>query len=738
MIFLITNNKTPMRRYLRNIFVAAMLLKGSLLFPQFSPGNLVVLQAGNGSSALVNTGNPILLREFTPAGVPAFSVAVSNSVSPMVISGSAVSEGGLSLTPNGKYLVFAGYATALGFTASLSGSSASTLNRGIGIVNAAGVFTRVATSPAFYSGNSIRSAGSDGAANYWAAGGNAGANYFGLNAAATIIQTSVTNTRNVMAFNGNLYFSTGSGTAGIYRVGNGFPVSAGQTCSLLIATSGTTTTSSSPYAFYFNPAMDICYVADDRTPVNNGGIQKWVFSASTWSLAYTLATGAAYGARAVVADFSGVIPRVYACSSEGSFNRLIAINDLGSGSTATTLATAPANTIFRGLAFSPYCTEPQVDSISTNGIVCAGQAFTLSATVSGSGPFTYSWSGPGSFVSVNATPVLSATQSGNYSLTVINGCGADAISTLVTVNPLPLISVNESTICRGGTATLTASGAQTYLWHNTMSGNVAVLSPSFTATYSLTGISAQGCANSTLSTVTVVDTLVVSVNSVVLCLGDSAALTASGATSYTWANGSNATGIIVNPGISTCYTVTGFASGCQAPVFASATVIVNQPPGVSLNLPVQSICINEEEIKLSGQPPGGFYAGSGINGTSFNPAMAGAGNFMLRYVFTDQNNCMAADSAILVVDLCTGSEETPPRIRGKIYPNPASEHMYLELAGNEGNVTTVIYDAWGRVIRKFNITEKPCLLDLAGIAPGFYFVLIQQSRSSVSLKFLKE
>ncbi|HOZ87779.1 MAG TPA: hypothetical protein PL029_08475, partial [Bacteroidia bacterium] len=136
-----------MRPYLKNIFVMAMLFNGSLSFPQFSPGYLVVLQAGNGSSALVNTGNPILLREFSPAGVPAFSVAVSTAVNPLVISGTAVSEGGLSLSPNGKYLVFAGYATAPGFTASLSGSTASSLNRGIGIVNAAGVFTRAATSP---------------------------------------------------------------------------------------------------------------------------------------------------------------------------------------------------------------------------------------------------------------------------------------------------------------------------------------------------------------------------------------------------------------------------------------------------------------------------------------------------------------------------------------------------------------------------------------------------------------
>ncbi|MES2679896.1 MAG: T9SS type A sorting domain-containing protein [Bacteroidota bacterium] len=726
-----------MLSYFKNIFLFFILFDGCVSFSQFTPGYLVLLQAGNGTSPLANTGNQILLREFSPTGAPAFSMAISTSVNPLVIGGTAVSEGGLSLTPNGKFLVFAGYATAPGFTASLSGSTASSLNRGIGIINAAGVYSRVATHPTFYSGTSIRSAGSDGAGNYWAAGGNAGANYFGINSPAATIQTSVTNTRNVMAFNSDLYFSTGSGTAGIYRVGNGFPTSAGQACSLLIGTTGNTT-APSPYSFYFNPAMSICYVADDRTPANNGGIQKWVFSANTWSLAYTLATGAAYGARAVVADFSAANPRVYATTSEGSFNRLISINDLGAGSTATNLATAPANTIFRGLAFSPFCSEPQLGTINTNGTVCAGQAFTLSVQVSGTPPLTYSWSGPGAFASSAADPVLSATVSSSYSVTVNNGCGADATASLITVNPLPLISVNASTICPGGTATLVAGGAQAYNWSNATSGNIAELSPTVTTTYTVSGFSAQGCASDALTTVTVVDTLVVSVSSTVLCLGDSVALSASGATSYTWANGSNASGITVNPGISTSYSVTGFASGCPAPALAIATVIVNQPPLVSVYLPIQTICIDDDALVLSGHPTGGIYSGNGLNGNIFDPSLTGKGNFMLVYSFTDNNSCSASDSAVVTVDLCSGLEDLSGAGFANIYPNPAKDFIYVDLKLFEETNSAKVYDGFGREVLSVAIVARPFAIDVSAISAGLYFAVISHQATRVSLKFFKE
>src|ERR1700750_2735459 len=80
---------------------------------QFTQGNLTVLQAGDGVTTLTNTGNPIILREFSPAGPLTYSAAVpTSSNTALLISGSASSEGFLSLSADNHYLVFGGYAAA--------------------------------------------------------------------------------------------------------------------------------------------------------------------------------------------------------------------------------------------------------------------------------------------------------------------------------------------------------------------------------------------------------------------------------------------------------------------------------------------------------------------------------------------------------------------------------------------------------------------------------------------------
>ena len=94
-------------------------------------------------------------------------------------------------------------------------------------------------------------------------------------------------------------------------------------------------------------------MADD-TASASGGVLRYDYAVGAWSLTYTLGTGAAnIGARGLTVDWSGASPVIYATTAEASANRVIKITDTGSGSTATTLATASANTIFRGVAFAP-------------------------------------------------------------------------------------------------------------------------------------------------------------------------------------------------------------------------------------------------------------------------------------------------------------------------------------------------------------------------------------------------
>jgi hypothetical protein len=47
------------------LFLVLMKLTAMPGFSQFTPGNIVALQVGNGTTPLVNSGNQILLKDYT-------------------------------------------------------------------------------------------------------------------------------------------------------------------------------------------------------------------------------------------------------------------------------------------------------------------------------------------------------------------------------------------------------------------------------------------------------------------------------------------------------------------------------------------------------------------------------------------------------------------------------------------------------------------------------------------------
>jgi hypothetical protein len=339
---------------------------------QFLPGNLALVRLGDGTQTLGNTGNTVFIDQYTPLGGLVNSLQIPDSgPSALIMSGNATSEGALSLSGDGHYLAIAGYNTTRPFGSSLASSTSATVPRGIGSIGANGSYTLAATTTSQYSANNIRGGATDGANNFWGSGANSGTYYFGNNAAPGTVQSTVANTRVIADIGGNLFFSTSSGTSrGVWEI-PGTPTGAG-TASVLLNTGS----SGSAYDFAFNPSMTIAYVADDTSSAA-GGIERWDFNGSTWSLTYTLGTGTAnVGARGLAVDFSGPTPIIYATTAEATANRLIAITDTGASSAATTLATASANEIFRGLEFTPTIVpEPSSAALFGFGLLVVIEAW---------------------------------------------------------------------------------------------------------------------------------------------------------------------------------------------------------------------------------------------------------------------------------------------------------------------------------------------------------------------------
>jgi len=229
-------------------------------------------------------------------------------------------------------------------------------------------------------------------------------------------------------------------------------------------------------------------------------------------------------------------------------------------------------------------------TVSVNsGTICAGDSEMLTATTSAANP-SYLWSPGGS---TNASITVSPASTTTYTVSVTDGTTGcmNGGSGTVTVNPLPMVSVNSAVVCAGDVATLTATTSSTnasYLWSPGGSTNASIMvSPSSTTMYTVTVTDqTTGCMNSGSGTVTVNPLPMVSVNSPVICAGATATLTATTSASnpsYLWSpGGATSASIMVSPSATANYmvTVTDGTTGCMNS--GSGTVTVNPLPAIVL------------------------------------------------------------------------------------------------------------------------------------------------------------
>jgi hypothetical protein len=333
-----------------------------------TPGNFVLLRVGDGATTLTTASAAVFLEEYTPTGSPVQTIAVPTTTvgsnRRLTIAGSSTAEGGLSISPDGRYITFTGYDAAPA-TASIATSTTVANNRIVGVLDTVtGTLDTSTVYTTAFSGQSIRGATTDGT-NIWAVGGTGGVQTTTIGAVGTATQlsTAPTNLRRIEIFNGQLYIGTGAaGFQGVSAVGTGTPTATGQTTTLLSGFTGTQST----YDFWFaNPTT--LYVADDRAVGSGGGIQKWTQSAGVWSLAYTLSTGTgATSVRGLTGAFVGGTATLYATSTQaGSNNNFVFVTDTGASSAYNVLATSGTNRLFRGIE---RASAPEPGTIALLGI----------------------------------------------------------------------------------------------------------------------------------------------------------------------------------------------------------------------------------------------------------------------------------------------------------------------------------------------------------------------------------
>lgn len=183
--------------------------------------------------------------------------------------------------------------------------------------------------------------------------------------------------------------------------------------------------------------------------------------------------------------------------------------------------------------------------------ICQGFETTLTA----SGGDSYLWSTGETTASITVNPSVTTI----YTVVAYLGNQQDEDEVKVTVNPNPNVVINnnqEVIISQGEYVTLSASGANEFVWSNGVTQPHISVNPNVTTTYSVIGYVGD-CMDEESITVSVIEHDVAQIfsDTDVVCYGQSVTLTASEGNEYLWSNGETTPSITVIPEESTEYWV---------------------------------------------------------------------------------------------------------------------------------------------------------------------------------------
>lgn len=312
--------------------------------------------------------------------------------------------------------------------------------------------------------------------------------------------------------------------------------------------------------------------------------------------------------------------------------------------------------------------------------ICYGEETQLFGTgAGGSGNYNYSWtSNPPGFTSSDPEPMVAPDVTTDYILEINDGFVSiyDTVTVHVTQLPAqPTTPTGITFFCASwGSATYnttTTSGANWYMW---------VLDPPEAGV--ITGTSAS--------------------------------------VSIDWNEGWL--------GLATLK-VHGMHDECQGPISGGLNINVYLPNVQLSNF--DTTCLQWPAFELTGgTPAGGVYTGTGVDDDGwFDPAVAGIGTHVITYTYSDPAACENHDTAVIVVDACTGLGEYGSTVDVSVTPNPNNGLFTLKVrSANADKVNVKVLNNFGEQVYSDNNVELhnnySTEIDLSKYAKGLYYLHI--------------
>lgn len=421
--------------------------------------------------------------------------------------------------------------------------------------------------------------------------------------------------------------------------------------------------------------------------------------------------------------------------------------------TAIAVDSSNGNTSDNGnCVFVSAAQPPSANFSASLTSICAGDCINFSDQSTGI-PNNWSWSFPGAQTtsSTQQSPNgICYNTAGTYPVTLVvsNAVGADSLTqtAYITVSALPnAAAAGPASICLGDSATLNASGGQTYAWTpsnglsnpNISNPNAA---PGVTTTYTVTASVAGGCSDTANLTIVVEPLPNISTSTdQTICPGDTTEIFAvmTNGASGVWRPGNlvidsiitvtNAFPTQTTQFIFTGYTGSGF-TGCSA----SDTTTINVYPAPMTPMITQSGNVLTSTSALSYQ---WYLNGNPISGaTNQTLTIPSDGNYTV--VTTDANGCEAESTPFTTVHL----EEWAGITEIQLWPNPNQGQFRLQFESQEHiNLELVLYDVLGNELRKLEYAAVPGhnLVTIAeeNLAEGIYLVRLGDESGARSIRF---
>ena len=350
---------------------------------------------------------------------------------------------------------------------------------------------------------------------------------------------------------------------------------------------------------------------------------------------------------------------------------------------------------------------------TSNAAICLGDTSVLTVST----PINYSiWWSDGT-VNIDSI-VVNPIQNTSWEVTVSDGVGTCTDSITIQVNNPQVNAGSDLSVCEGETATLTAMGADTYLWDNGVV-NGQPFTPTADGYYTVTGTDTLGCSNTvsvfldvlqpTSSTISPVscDAYTAPDNEVYTNSGQYTAIIPNAAgcdstitinltvnnsnsgidsktacDSYTWIDGNTYTTSTNSPTFTLQNT-----NGCDSVVTLNLTI--NKLQGLIAGNDITACQGDNITLTASGATTYSWTGGA-TNGVAFVPP---TGTTIYIVTGTDDNGCSATDAVSVLVEYCLD-------IPGGISPNGDNANDTWTITGlnQYPDAEVLVFDRWGQKV----------------------------------------